>query len=226
MTLIRKSILAVLLVTGQTAFAQHGHLNAGAAGHNQNDPLVWANGAAFAADSGYAQSMTLATSGRYAGLFNSGPTLTALTATNGGSAFGSFLTAEIVSVAGPAGSIFSFWEGVDQGGGDSPLFSIPSGGTGLSLRFALSDATAGAGLPEQDPFGHLHGRRFTTTEEGLYTVGFRVLDTSENGAGGGAIHTPSDILYINFAAVPEPSVFALAGLGLAGLWILQRRCKT
>jgi hypothetical protein len=216
--------LSALLLAGGSALAQHGHLNAGATGQNQNDQLVWANGAIFAADSGYVQNMAFATSGRYTGLFNSGPTFTALHSTDaGGSALGSFLTAEIVSVTGPAGGQFAFWEGEDLGGGASPLFSILTGGTGLSYRFALSDASLGAGAAGQDPFGHIHGRRFTTTTEGLYTVGFRVLDTSVNGAGGGAIHLPSEVLYMNFQTVPEPSVFALAGLGLAGAWWLRRR---
>ncbi len=219
--------LAALLLTGGTALAQHGHLNAGATGQNQNDPLVWANGADFSAGSGYLQEMAFATSGRYAGLFNSGPTFTALSLTNaGGPAAGSFLTAEIVSVAGPTGGQFAFWEGEDLGGGSSPLFSILTGGTGLSHQFALSDASLGAGVAGQDPFGHIHGRRFTTTAEGLYTVGFRVLDTSANGAGGGPIHLPSEVLYMNFATVPEPSVFALAGLGLAGAWWIRRKRTT
>jgi len=220
------ALSAVLLATG-TALAQHGHLNAGATGQNQNDQLAWANGAIFAADSGYVQNMAFAESGRYAGLFNSGPTFTALSLTNtGGSAAGSFLTAEIVSVAGPVGGQFAFWEGEDQGGGSSPLFSILTGGTGLFYRFALSDAAAGAGIAGQDPFGHLHGRRFTTTMEGLYTIGFRVLDTSVNGTGSGPIHLPSDVLFMNFATVPEPSVLALVGLGLAGTWWFRRRRTT
>jgi hypothetical protein len=216
--------LSALLLTAGSALAQHGHLNAGATGQNQNDQLVWANGAIFAAESGYVKDLVFTDTGRYAGLFNGGITLTALSLTNaGGPAAGSFLTAEIVSVLGPAGGQFAFWESEDLGGGASPLFSILTGGTGLSYQFALSDASLGAGVAGQDPFGHLHGRRFTTTTEGLYTVGFRVLDTSANGAGSGPIHQPSDVLYINFATVPEPSVLALAGFGLAGAWWIRRR---
>ena len=211
---------AALLLAGQTLLAQHGHLNAGATGQNQNDQLIWANGAAFATNSGYVQEMPLSINpaNRFFGYYNSGPTLTALTATNGGSALGSFLRSEIVSVTGPSGGMFGFWEGEDFGGGSSPTFSISTGSSGVSFRFDLSDASLGAGQPLQDPFGHIHGRRFTTTLEGLYTVGFRVLDTSMNGAGGGPIHTASDVLFMNFSAVvPEPSTLALCGIGLAAL---------
>lgn len=213
-----------LLFAAHLAVAQNGHLNAGATSHTQNSQLLWANGVIFTAESGYVQGMSLATSGRYAGLYNSGPTLTALSSSEGGSALGSFLAAEIVSLTGPAGGVFSFWEGIDQGGGISPTFSISSGTLGGSYRFALSDASLSAGFPEQDAFGHLHGRRFTVNQEGQYTLGIRVLDTSVNGAGGGPIHTPSEVLYMNFATVPEPSVFALAGVG-ALAWRLVRRRK-
>jgi len=218
MKFLKRGFWLAWLLAGQTLFAQHGHLNAGATGQNQNDQLVWANGAAFATSSGYVQPMPLAANSdsRYFGYFNSGPTVTALTATNGGSALGSFLAAEIVSVSGPAGGLFGFWEGEDLGGGSAATFSIPAGSSGVSFQFALSDASLGAGQPAQDPFGHIHGRRFTTTTEGLYTIGFRVLDMSVNGAGGGPIHLPSDVLYMNFSAVvPEPSTLALLGLGLA-----------
>lgn len=217
-------LLTAWLLGSLSAHAQH--LNAGAVGHQQNDALLWVNGDAFATQSGYVQSMPLAVSGRYAGLYNSGPTLTALASTEDGPALGSFIVAEIVSLTGPAGGLFSFWEGVDQGGSSTPTFSIATGGSGLSYRFDLSDAAAGAGQPGQDPLGHLHGRRFTATEPGTYTVGWRALDTSVNGEGGGPIHLPSQILYVNFAAVPEPSIGALIGAGLAGLWWWRRQGRS
>ncbi len=223
MTHLQASALAAtLMLTAQSLTAQH--LEAGAVGQNQNDALVWENAAELASSSGYVKELTLTTTGRYAGLYNGNITLVAMSsAVAGGPAPGSFLLAEIVSVAGPSGAFFGFWEGVDLGGGATPTFNIATGTEGLSLRYVLSDASAGAGQAGQDPFGHLHGRRFTTTEEGLYTVGFRAVDTSVNGTGGGPIHTPSDIVYVNFQAVPEPSVFALAGTGLVGLWLLRRK---
>ena len=216
------ALSAALMFCAQTMTAQH--LEAGAAGQNQNDALVWENGAELANSSGFVMPLTLATTGRYSGLYNGNITLVAMSSTvAGGPALGSFIQAEIVSVAGPSGAFFGFWEGVTYGGGATPTFNIATGSEGLSLRYALSDASAGAGQAGQDPAGHLHGRRFTTTEEGLYTVGFRAVDTSVNGTGGGPIHTGSEIVYVNFQAVPEPSVFALAGTGLVGLWFIRRK---
>lgn len=217
----KTAILAGMLLAAHSASAQH--LNAGAVGQNQNDQLVWANAAELASSSGYVQNLTLATSGRYAGYYNGNITFVALHNTDaGGPALGSFIQAEIVSVAGPDGGFFGFWEGVDLGGGVTPTFNIATGSDNLSLRYTLSDASLGAGLPGQDPFGHIHGRRFTASEEGLYTVGFRAVDASVNGTGGGSIHAPSDIVYIQFAAVPEPSTFAIGGAGLLGLWLMRR----
>lgn len=217
-----RSIAAAVLLCAPSLTAQH--LEAGAVGQNQNDALVWANADELAASSGFVQPLTLATTGRYAGFYNGNITLVAMSSTeSGGPAPGSFIQAEIVSVAGPSGAFFGFWESLDLGGGTAPTFNIATGSEELSLRYALSDANAGAGLPGQDSAGHLHGRRFTATELGTYTVGFRAVDTSVNGAGGGSIHTPSDIVFINFQAVPEPSVLTLVGGGLAGLGFLRRK---
>ena len=88
----------------------------------------------------------------------------------------------------------------------------------------LSDASIGAGTAGADPFGHLHGRNFTATVPGESVVGFKLFDTSVNGAAGGAIHTSSEVLNVKFAAVPEPGVVALFAIGVPlVLWGAVRR---
>lgn len=221
-------ILAASLFGAVNLHAQHGHLNAGAVGQNQGDRLSFANGSLFAESSGYVKTMSPATSGTYAGFFTGGITLTALptTVANGGpaagaSAPGSFLMVGIQSVTGPVGGEFAFWEE----GATTPTFSYSVGydvAVPTSL-WALSDASGGAGAAGADPFGHLHGRNFTTTVPGDYVVGFKLFDNSGNGTGGGPIHTPSATLNIRFSAVPEPSVGVLLALGGAGLLLAHRR---
>jgi len=179
--------------------AQHGHLNAGAAGTAQNVPLIWANGDEFAVSSGYVKTLDFTNAGRYAGFFQQNITLTALpaTAANAGpdpqaSALGSFLQARMACLEAPPGGEFGFWET----GASTPTISLPAGGVAPAL-FSLSQYD---GAPGSDPFGHIHGRRFTATKPGFYTVAFQALDTSTNGAGGGPIHSPSAPLAIRFQA--------------------------
>jgi len=214
--------------------AQHGHLDTGAAGQNQGDALTFINGADFAASSGYVKELAFSGSGTYAGYYQGGITLTAVHALPGtdasgipyvahpqAAAPGAFLQYAIVSVEGPAGGSFQFWEG----GATAPTFRYDSGyQAGASpILIALSDASLGAGTAGGDPYGHLHGRRFTTTTSGEYTVGFQVVDTSALGAGGGPIQSPSDVLLIRFSSVPEPQTVALGLLGLAALAFAVRR---
>ena len=198
-------LLKLILATGfvicaqPTLRAQHGHLNAGAVGTNQNDRLIWANGADFIASSGYVKTLNFTNGGRFAGYYEGGITPTALPATleHGGpdpdaAAFGSYLQFRMSCLEGPEGGSFNFWEV----GTTSPSISLAPGQASTNLwRLSESDGSPGA-----DPFGHVHGRRFTATKPGIYKVGFTALDTSTNGAGGGAIHTPSDELPVWFQA--------------------------
>ena len=191
---------ATLVAVSQSVNAQdHGHLNVGAVGVGQNDPLTFDNGEDFATDGNYVYTLTYATNGNYNNYFQGNITLTALAATTAHSgpvpnapALGSFIYAQLVGVEGPAGGAFSFWES----GATNPTISLATGTTGTNT-WVLSQNNGVAGT---DPYGHIHGRRFTATKPGFYTVSFRARDFSTNGTGGGAIHTPSDILKIYFQA--------------------------
>jgi hypothetical protein len=192
-------LLAFALALSAPAQAQHGHLNAGALGTNLTDKLYFVNGALFAAESGYVRQMTFMTTGTYSNYYAGNISFTALAATtnNGGPAFhhpalGSFVVAEITSVEGPEGGAFGFWES----GARSPSYSIPAGTTNGTSWIELSDIGAGAGLPEADPYGHIHGRQFTLSKPGTYKVGFTLKDIADYYP----VHSDSDTFYINFSA--------------------------
>jgi hypothetical protein len=191
--------LGLALSSPLPLLAQHAHLNAGAAGKNQNSQVIWDNAADFIASSSYIKTLDYTNSGKYAGYYQGGITPTALpaTAANAGpdpaaSALGSQLQFHLSCLEGPAGGTFGFWEA----GATSPSLSLRPGDSSTNLwRLSESD-----GSPGLDPFGHIHGRRFTATKAGIYKIGFTALDTCTNGVGGGPIHTPSEELPIWFQA--------------------------
>jgi hypothetical protein len=195
----------VVLVLGPHASAQdHAHLNVGAAAQLEGKRLTFDNGADFTPESGYVKTLTYTNAGKFASLFQGNITLTVLHSANAfgepvpnAPAPGTFVVAEIVSASGPAGGRFQFWE---TNSTTEAAFDIPTGTSEASYRFELSEAALGAGEPGGDAFGHIHGRRFSATKPGLYTVGFRALDVSTNGTAGGAIHIASDVLLVNFQA--------------------------
>ena len=204
---LRWGVAAAFLVFSPTVFAQHGHINAGAVG-GAGSQLYFVNGASFVTNSGYVLELPLATNGPYAGLYNGSVTFTALPATilAGGPAFGhaqpgAYIELKTVSVAGPSGGVFGYWIGDEDFGTAEKIFEVPVGTTNGTQMFNLTESDGSAG---SDPFGHVHGRQFTLSEKGLYTMGFQLVDTSANGTGGGAVHQPSDIFYMYFrAGVPE-----------------------
>ena len=213
------------------------HLNAGALSTAQGGQLYFANAAGFVSGSGFvvtsvSPTMSYSNSGTYAGFFNTGaPTFTALaqTTNNGATpspvaaAYDSFLQLRLESVvSGPVGGTFSFFDH----GAVTPTLSLGVGSSvGIGNLFELSDDTLGAGGVGADPFGHIHGRRFAVDLPGSYQVGFRIVDTSVNGFGGGPIQSDSQLYLLTFnaVAVPEPATAALLGLGVIAVGIVARR---
>lgn len=162
---------------------------------------------------------------KYKGYFQGNITFTVLAASavNGGPepnapALGSYIQLQLVSVEGPDGGTFSFW----NTGAMAPTYSMLADTSGGTSMWNLS---GGSGAPGSDPFGHVHGRRFTVDTPGTYTVGFQLVDTSTNGPGGGPIYSePSQVYYFTYTAVPEPSAAGLMMLGVA--WLAAKRRKT
>jgi hypothetical protein len=203
---------AAILLCSAAAFAQHQHINAGAVG-GAGSQLYFVNGSNFNTNSGYVLELTPATNGPFAGLYHGSISFTALPATifAGGPAFGhaqpgAYIELKMVSVTGPSG-VFGFWLEDEDLGTAEKIFEMPAGTTDGTSMFNLSESD---GAPDSDPYGHVHGRAFTLSEKGLYTVGFQLVDTSANGAGGGPVHQPSDIFYMYFrAGAPELAIHSI-----------------
>lgn len=200
LNLIKTALICGLVLTSPLARAQHGHIDAGAVGTSQNDRLTWINGADFVASSGYVKTFDYTNAGKYAGYFNGNITLVSLPQTapyggptTGAASLGSLLLGRISLLDGPTGGKFGFW---DTNSTTAPTISVGVGETASNL-FRI---TQESGAPGADPFGHIHGRRMTTTKSGIYKVGLQAIDVSTNGTGGGPIHTPSDVLPIWFQA--------------------------
>ena len=198
-SLLKSTFVTILSIPATLWGRSHGHLNVGATAGTQNSALIFANGSDFAPATHYVKTLIYTNAGKYVGLYQGNITLTALprTAAHAGPdpsapAFGSLIQASMVSVTGPVGGEFSFWEN----GASKATFTLRTGRTGTNL-WKLSEND---GAPGTDPYGHIHGRRFSATLPGIYTVGFQAFDISTNGMGGGPIHTPSSITQVTFQA--------------------------
>src|SRR5262249_51642414 len=140
-------------------------------------------------------------SGPYAGYYQPGGLTIAVlaeTPANAGPvpnapAFGSWIFVRVVSVQGPPGGVFGYWET----NATSPTFSVPVGTTNGTNAYCVGQNDCS---PGSDPYGHIHGRVFSATKPGLYTIGFQAFDNSTNGTGGGPIQSPSDVYYFRWQA--------------------------
>ncbi len=189
------------------ALAQHSHINAGAKSSTAGSPLFFANGRAFEAASGYLIHLIPTQSTNYGALHFGGTdvTFTSLAAfpDNGGpNTFaalpGTHVEMILETLRGPTGGALSIWDSVDGFFDATEItFTVPVGTVAGTERMALSENDGSAGA---DPYGHIHGRRFSANLPGLYVAGFRLVDTSKNGPRAGPIHAPSDLAYFNFQA--------------------------
>jgi hypothetical protein len=194
-------VVRILAAIGIAAFGvhskaqDHGHLNVGVESQAPGSKLIFANGSVFATNSGYVKTLTFTNAATYASYFQGNTTLTVLPATadNAGPdpqapLLGAYVGAQLVSLEGPDGGKFGFWDI----GATVPTFSIQSGETGGTNLWIISENDGSAGA---DPYGHIHGRRWTLNKPGVYKLGLRALDLSTNGPAGGPLHASSDILY-------------------------------
>ena len=111
---------------------------------------------------------------------------------------------ELISVDGPAGGSFGFWE-VDA---TSPTWSRPSGWTN-----SPGDTAAFSVIVFGD--GHIHGRAFTMDRPGTYRVSFQVTDQS-----GGFL--PSSVKTVTFVAQLPPPLSVTIQNGSATLSFTSR----
>jgi hypothetical protein len=194
-------VIGAWIAIGMGAQAQHFHVDAGAPSTAAGTPLYFINGPTYNAESGFVFNMALRSNDVVAGLYEGGPTFTAVSSDGFDgppAAPGAQLALVIKAVSGPQGGNWSFWESPDcDQSAETIAFTMQTGSTNGTQRFLLSQ---NAGLPGEDPFGHCHGRRFTVDKLGLYTVWAQILDVSRNGPGSGPIHTPSAIYSFYFNA--------------------------
>jgi hypothetical protein len=207
-------LLSWLLGISQ-ADAQHAHINAGAYEHYAGSPLVFPNGYLWDTNSYsgvYPACIFMVKDDPnvplYPGLYQTDVSFTSLPATifTGGPSLyaaelNSYLELIIRTVQGPPGGVFGFWQENDEFEPtfSTRLFSIPVGTLNSTNRFNLTQSPEQGGW-EGDPYGHVHGRRFTVNKPGLYTVGMQLIDTSKAGPGGSPNHSPSVTNYFYFQA--------------------------
>jgi hypothetical protein len=181
-------------------------VNAGASNTTQNARLYFPNGSTYDTGARYNVFLSFTNGGTFSNLHQgTGISFTSLASTldNGGPTFGhaadgAFLQLQLVSISGPPGGVFGVW--TQEFGNPTRSFPLHSLAVGVTNGTNLLRLSESDGLPGSDPYGHVHGRTFTATKPGLYTLGCRIVDTSANGAGGGPIHTPSALNYFYFQA--------------------------
>ena len=232
-TILLEAALVGLLFTQGVRAQAHEHINAGAESLSQGSTLLFDGAEDFLASSGYVWQTNWQPGGYFPGFSAvDGLTFTALPATifYGGpegkhAAIGTNLKLQVVSVDGPPGGSFGYWEGYSSSANPTALFSVgstnPVNFTNNSLS-AFSNGYWTLNLTEaypSDPFGHIHDRGYSFTLPGTYDIGFRIVDTT-------GWHAASEVYTLAFGVVPEPSTIGLLSAGLAiSIIFFMRRAK-
>lgn len=113
---------------------------------------------------------------------------------------------ELVSVVGPAGANFGFWEV----GALTPTFTRPTGWTAVE-----GDRPSFAVYEDASGYGHIHGRVFTVDQPGGYQIVFRAVD--ENAAFAPSLHQT-----VTFHAQSAPQLAIRVESGNARLTFTSR----
>ena len=197
-SLLKAAAILALAASGAQLQA-HNHMPAGATTSAPSATLRYDPAATdYTSNSGFVFSLDAGTTNdAYLGYYyTSDQVFTALAATadNGGpepghAAPGTFIQVKLLSVEGPAGAGFGFWETAEDGVDSTNLtWSVPVPYTNGTRLIPVSQSNGSAG---SDPYGHLHGRVYSVTQPGFYKATWQFVDTSTNGPGGGPVDLPS-----------------------------------
>ena len=200
---MKSSAILVTILTCLRIYA-HDHMPAAATSSTPGATLEYAPTAEdFTTNSGWVFGLNVGTTNdAYFGYYwTDDSVFTALAATpdNGGpepghAAPGTYVQVKLLSLEGPAGASFGFWETAGQGtdgegvDGTNLTWSVTvpyRNGTNL-IYVSESD-----GSPGSDPYGHIHGRVYSFTKPGYYKATWQFVDTSTNGPGGGPVDLPT-----------------------------------
>jgi hypothetical protein len=108
-----------------------------------------------------------------------------------------FVRADILSVTGPAGGTFSFWEA----GQPSSAWTLPVGWTASEV-----DKPSITVSEDESGYGHLHGRVFTTNKPGTYDVTFQVVPYDPNNPTYTGPYTASASFVVHFTVIDPPQL--------------------
>lgn len=115
---------------------------------------------------------------------------------------------QLISVSGPPGASFAFWEA----GAVSPNWTRAAGWTATA-----SDSPYFHTYEDGSGVGHIHGRLFTATQPGTYTVVFRAVDGSAS-----APRAPSDAYAVTLTVLAPPQLSLQIADGSAMLSFASR----